>query len=326
VNLAFTLCSNNYLAQARALGTSYLQWNPDDEFVIGLVDEYDPAVDYKAFGKIKVLSCGELGCPEFVGMQSIYDIVEFNTAVKPFYFEYFFKEGKTKAIYLDPDIIVYRHLGAIFELFDKSDILLTPHAISARYPNDLYWQQIFNAVGIYNLGFLGLAATENTMALLNWWKDRLKTLCRIIPRDGLFVDQIWANYFPALFDRVHIIKDAGCNMAPWNLGERKLTLAGDTFFSNGEPLKFYHFSNFKPTRPDVISRYTDTTFEERPEMKGLYERYVALLYQNGYKEYSALKPLLTFRQGPGRKQVFGRRLKFLGNRVVEAVTKKIFDA
>ena len=41
--LAFTICSVNYLAQARTLGDSLRQTNPDWHFVIGLVDDLKTA-------------------------------------------------------------------------------------------------------------------------------------------------------------------------------------------------------------------------------------------------------------------------------------------
>ena len=41
----FTVCSANYLAQAKTLGQSLHQHNPDYHFVIGLVDRISPELD-----------------------------------------------------------------------------------------------------------------------------------------------------------------------------------------------------------------------------------------------------------------------------------------
>ena len=43
MTLAFTLCSINYLAQARTLGDSLKRTNPHIRYVIGLVDRLDAA-------------------------------------------------------------------------------------------------------------------------------------------------------------------------------------------------------------------------------------------------------------------------------------------
>ena len=47
--IAFTICSNNYLAQAKTLGDSFLEFHPDWKFIIGLCDEFDSSFDYSAF-------------------------------------------------------------------------------------------------------------------------------------------------------------------------------------------------------------------------------------------------------------------------------------
>ena len=43
--VVFTLCSGNYLAQAKTLALSVLEHNPKCHFVIGLVDRLPDGVD-----------------------------------------------------------------------------------------------------------------------------------------------------------------------------------------------------------------------------------------------------------------------------------------
>ena len=47
--IIFTLCSNNYLAQAQVLAASVRQHQPGWKFVLGLVDTMLEQVDYKSF-------------------------------------------------------------------------------------------------------------------------------------------------------------------------------------------------------------------------------------------------------------------------------------
>ena len=53
MKIIFTICSNNYLAQAKALGDSVLQTNPDYTFFIGLVDELGTINDALTFAAQK---------------------------------------------------------------------------------------------------------------------------------------------------------------------------------------------------------------------------------------------------------------------------------
>lgn len=324
MNLAFTLCSNNYLGQAKVLATTYLKYNPEGHFIIGLVDRLSPEIDYKSFAPVQFLTCDELGYQEFEGMKRRYSITEFNTAVKPFYFEYLFNHGFDKVIYLDPDIVVFDTLNDLFDMLNGSDILLTPHTVTAQYKNDIKWQQTFNFVGIYNLGFLALKVTENTRQLLQWWQKRLETICFMVPAEGLFVDQIWANYFTLYFSNSCIVRDPGYNMAHWNFRERTLRLEQGVYWVNQSRLKFFHFSNFKPSKPEVISVYSDYTFAELPVIKGIYQEYLNLLKANQYWEYSKVKPLISFRKEYGHMQMTGLRIKVHGTRLLNSIVKTIF--
>src|SRR5712691_5442278 len=112
--IAFTLCSNNYLPMARALGESFLRQSPDSRFIIGLVDLLDREVDYVSFRPLEILPVSELGIVDFDDMVLRYSIVELNTAVKPFYFRFLFEKYSAqkdlKICYFDPDTCIYSSL------------------------------------------------------------------------------------------------------------------------------------------------------------------------------------------------------------------------
>ena len=87
---AFTICSINYLAQARVLAESLKKTNPDYEFVIGLCDKIDGSgVDVSKLTDFNLLEVDKIGIDGFEEMCERYDITELNTAIKPFYINYF---------------------------------------------------------------------------------------------------------------------------------------------------------------------------------------------------------------------------------------------
>jgi len=95
MTLAFTICSINYLAQAQTLGQSLQKTNPDIEYVIGLVDRLDQVtLDTDKIPPFQLLEIDKIGIDCLDEMCENYDITELNTAVKPFYFDYFFKNRK----------------------------------------------------------------------------------------------------------------------------------------------------------------------------------------------------------------------------------------
>ena len=75
---------------------------------------------------------------------------------------------------MDPDILVTGTLDGLFEKLDASDIVLTPH-LDQDYPADglLPDDGYILRAGQFNLGFIGVSATENAQSFLNWWKNAI---------------------------------------------------------------------------------------------------------------------------------------------------------
>ncbi|WP_333819862.1 glycosyl transferase [Ohtaekwangia sp.] len=324
-SIVFTLCSNNYLAHAKTLGDSLKKHNPDVHFIIGLVDERDPAIDYSYFAPYEVLPYSEIGYAFFSEMLAKYNVIEFNTAVKPFYFEYIFKQyGKNSMVYyIDPDIAFYSSLESLNESLKNKNIVITPHLTKAQLPVSPFETMVLN-VGIYNLGFIGIRNTEESGNFLVWWQERLKDHCYIDYARGLFVDQIWINLVPLIFKDVEVLMNPGYNMACWNFHERKLLSKEGKYFVNEEhPLVFFHFSGFKPLNMQYVSKIKtrEFTLEARPDLKDLFHEYAKWLLDNDYAKFSASKPKLKFGHGKySKKQRIGLSLKFRTNSYI----KKLF--
>lgn len=286
MKIAFTLCSINYLAQAKTLADSIKKSNPDWHFVIGLVDKNVANTDL-SFLDCEILYVDQVEIEGFEQMVSSYSIVELITAVKPFYFTSILKNHNDcdKIIYFDPDIMVLGSLDDIENKLDSNDIILTPHFTSPITDKLLPTEKhVFNT-GVYNLGFLAVKRSKNTSGLLRWWEEKLRTECILDLSRGYFVDQLWMTLAPAYFDRVLVDKYPGYNMAHWNLHERFLTGTSNGYLVNGVPLVFYHFSHFNPRKPDQIAAYhTRFSFESRPDIKPIFKYYTDNLLKNKYDE------------------------------------------
>lgn len=285
----FTICSNNYLSFATVLYRSLKAHHPAATFILFLCDERIEQVDYAGVAdRVVVLSAIE---PRFNELASRYNIVELNTSLKPLAFEYLFGSGITHAVYLDPDIRVFSSLETIETSFETASILLTPH-IYTPIPFDGYTPQesSFLNFGIYNLGFIGLKATNETAAFLKWWKNWTYEKGYVDVYNGIFVDQLPVNHVPVFFDQVMILRDMGLNMAPWNLHERKLTIMNGNYMINQtDTLKFYHFSSFNTNNAELpVEKYNRFRMSDRPDLHQLYQQYRTELMDAGYAETSKL--------------------------------------
>jgi len=277
MKIAFTLCSINYLAQAKSLSETLKKTNPDWRFIYGIADKNVNNVDL-SFLDGETLFVEDVAIEGFDDMVKRYTIVELVTSVKPYYFTHLFKKypEADKIAYFDPDIQVFQPLTDLEAKLDKYDIVLTPHFTQPIPENDKSLPteiHIFNT-GVFNLGFLAVKRSKSTFEMLKWWEDKLRYDCIVDLTRGYFVDQLWMNLVPAYFDNVYIDKYPGYNMAHWNLHDRVLTKVNGNYMVNGVPLIFYHFSHYNPGRPEQIAAYHDRfNFTSRPDLVELYDGY-----------------------------------------------------
>jgi len=294
--IAFTICSNNYLAQAKTFADSFIIHNPEYTVLIGLVDKYSTDIDYTLFEQYEIVTIESLSIRDFEKLWKRHTIIELNTSIKASFFKYIFEKYKSVqyAFYFDPDMMIFHSIKELEQKFISNDILLTPHilkpiTIDSLWPNE----NLFLIYGIYNLGFIGVKNnSENTFSFLNWWEEHLMQQCYDKTKDGFFVDQLVINFVPLFFKKVEVLNELGYNAAPWNLQERRQLKSCDENYimEDGSYLTFYHFSSYQYLKPNVISKYFNrNTFENAPDYKSLYDIYLKLLIKNNIETYSKIE-------------------------------------
>lgn len=292
MNIAFTICSNNYLAHAKTLGDSFLKYHPDMKFIIGLVDHYHPDLDYSFFSNFEIIPVESLQIPEFNELHGKYNITELNTAVKPSYLHHIFQNyHANKVLYIDPDILVTSRFDEVLETLDTKNIVITPHMCSPI--DDGYGPTDYHVLGggVYNLGFIGLSNYSKIRDFIDWWHVRVVKYGFRDYSKGMFYDQLWIHYVPCFYDNYHILKHLGYNMANWNLHERKITLQDDSSFviNDDFKLRFFHFSSYNYFKQDVICKYQNRfDFETRPDLVGIFTIYNEKLKNNNIESISKL--------------------------------------
>jgi hypothetical protein len=294
--VVFTLCSANYLAQAKTLADSVLEHNPEYHVIIGLVDRVPENLSASYWQPYELIPVENLMIPGLQEMVDKYDIVELNTAVKPFYIEYLYQRNAQAeaVIYLDPDILVLSDLSPVLDKLHSNNIIITPHSCTFDDSStNVYYELSMLRTGIYNLGFLATARSETTFFFLKWWQARLREHCYYRPGSGIFVDQLWVTLAPLYFPGVHVEKNPGCNMCYWNHFERRLTIRDGRYIVNGEhQLLFYHFSSYDPRQRDQMSTRKKSlvmTFDERPDLKPLFDMYTNRLLARDYMSIRSFK-------------------------------------
>jgi hypothetical protein len=317
MKIAFTICTNSYLPRALTLRDSFLQYHPNDEFHIILVDReislQEPLSTY--VGKSGIIPIERIE-PAVAELAAKYNIVELSTAVKPTVFSWFLKERPESSafIYLDPDLCFYSSLNFIEDYSSAYKIFLTPHILEPiaddhAQPSD----NLFLKYGIYNLGFIYIRADHSVNAFLDWWKSHTYTRGYINPDKGQFLDQLPLNLAPLFFEYFFILRHAGLNVGPWNFQERKIAFSGNRFIVNGkDPLVFVHYSDYSPEFPEKISHrnwYPRNQLVEGTILYQLYHYYGKKLLAMGFHDLSGLKSI--YHKSEPRKPLRSRLRQYI---------------
>lgn len=282
----FTISSKNYFAQGTTLLDSlFALYQNDIDYYYLIVDEDLTGLgDYNK--SYNLVLAKDINIPNYYDLVFKYDVVEFNTAVKPFFMDWLIEKYQS-VVYFDPDIFVYKSIDFIFDKLTNHNIVLTPHVINPDYriteiePNEI----IFLKVGVFNLGFIAIARSEETKKFIDWFKSRTEQLCFNRVEAGLYVDQKWMDFVPCLFRSYYIITEKGYNVACWNLLERNYTL------EETKDIVFYHFSSFDPQNDQIISKSNPQlyTLKNFPVFTEMFKQYGKILTENGHPHYRKIK-------------------------------------
>jgi len=276
------------MASARTFFDSVRRHQPDADLFLCLADR-SLEIDGFYGPDWHVVEAKDLAIFDFAGFSFRYDVMEFNTALKPFMFQHLLERlSYDIVLYFDPDIEVFQPLNAIvLKLSEGASFFLTPHLCSPREnegdPNDI---TIMKA-GIYNLGFLGIARGEEASRVIAWWARRLRYQCLNAQSEGIFVDQKFMDLVPGFAPHAHISHDTTLNVAYWNLPQRHLERRDGAWFVDGQPLTFYHYSGFDPNHPARLSKHDDHFDGTIPEpLQLLTAAYADTLRKHGHGTFS----------------------------------------
>jgi len=281
----FTIASKNYIAYARTLMASVKKHHPEYRRYLCLADQVDGYFD-PSEEIFEVIQADQLGIDTFRDMTIRYDIMEFNTAVKPFMIEWLFANTDLDVvIYLDPDIQVFSRFDILESEFrNGASVILTPHLTQpvedGLNPNDYHMLQ----AGVFNLGFIAVRRCEEAIRFVQWWGRRLKTQCASDISQTLFTDQRWCDLAPCFLDQLKVLKNPGFNVAYWNLAQRQIgkNESGNWVVDN-QPLVFFHFSGVNADQKTLVSKHQNRLkWEDIPSCQPLFENYLNALVKAGW--------------------------------------------
>ena len=215
-------------------------------------------------------------------MALIYDLKEFATAVKPFLLARLLEDGGRDRL-LRPRHRDLRSARRHRRLARERGIVLTPHTAPSSPRRPAAERGDDPPAG--RLQPRVHRRRTRPPPFLDWWGRAPARDCLVAVEEGIFVDQRWIDFVPALFEHA-ILRDPGCNVAYWNLSPPPGLWTPGGYEVNGQPLRFYHYSGFTPDRSHLLSAHMGTVprilLEDLPDVRRLCDAYARRLREQGF--------------------------------------------
>lgn len=257
MTLVASIAAKNYLPRVRVLANSLREHHPELRLQVLLVDELAGELD-PATEPYDLLPFARLGMTEQRQFCFRYDIKQRAAALKPYLLEHLLDQGHQHVLFLDPDMLVTAPLSPLLEASRQQAILLTPHLLQpASGPQAAERELEMLRAGQFNGGVIGVSNEPQGRAFLTWWQERLVQHAQNSVAEGMYYDQRWLDLAPALFERLGVLRNPGCNLAHWNLAEHPLNQKGEKFYCGNQLCRLVHFSGFDPLRPELLSGHAE---------------------------------------------------------------------
>lgn len=189
----------------------------------------------------------------------------------------------SRVVYLDADTLLLSRPNALAAALHQHDIVLTPHLVNTQeYPEvDLNTMRS----GAFNAGVFAIKKSAQGLAFLNWWSVNMMDPAKM-SYDWNY-DQGWLNLAPTSFPDLHVLRDPGCNVAFWNLHERKITSGALPLqpVADEMPVSVFHFSFFEWRTPDRLAgAFSSQLPPPPPPVMDLQHHYAKQLQRHGANE------------------------------------------
>jgi len=237
-----TLFDKNYLYRGLALYNSLLKHCASFKLWILCMD----ATTYTTLKKLKLekarlISLAEFEDKDLLSIKDSRTSEEYCWTCTPSLVSFVIKKIPSMEIvsYLDADLYFFSSPEPIFKEIGSGSIMIIPH----RFPPDK--KEYEQTKGIYNVSMVSFRNDDNGLKCLNWWRKKCLEWCYHYYDNGRLGDQLYLNDWPEKFRSVHVLKNLGANLAPWNAFQYKIETKQNQIFINGYSFIFYHFHSLK---------------------------------------------------------------------------------
>jgi hypothetical protein len=144
--------------------------------------------------------------------------------------------------YLDADLFFFDTPAPLFDEIADNSIAVIGHRYARRLSRRAKY-------GTYNVGWVSFRRDEHGLACLTWWRQKCLEWCYDRFENGRFADQKYLDAWPGFFPNLVVLQHKGANLAPWSIGNYRISYRDTKVWVDEQPLIFFHFHGLHQVTP-----------------------------------------------------------------------------
>lgn len=277
-----TLFNSNYLSRGLVMYDSLVKHCTDFELYVFAFDDasYQFLKD-RDYPKMTVISLNEFEDEDLLRIKPSRTAGEYCWTCSSSTILYCIEKFKLDhCTYIDADMVFYSDPRVLIEEMKGSSVLITEHRYSKEYD-----QSVIS--GIYCVQFITFLNDECGMKALRWWRNSCIDWCYNRIEDGKFGDQKYLDEFTSRFEGVHVMKNHGGGIAPWNVQQYNFRKTEKKIFCIEKSSRkefevvFFHFHGVKFYANNIVALSGDI-YELSTDIRSIfYFPYISALIKSG---------------------------------------------
>ena len=235
-----TVLDSGYLARGLVLYRSLVERSVAFRLRVLCMDEMtERLLERLALPGVDVLSLGELERRDLAlgAIRPARTIKEYCWALKPsLILDVLEREPELEHLaYVDADHLFWSDPAPVYVELAMGSALIVPQ----RTESEL--------AGRYNAGFVLFRRTDESNAILSWWRERCLewSYAGVGGGNRRFGDQGYLAEWPTRFEGVRVLHHPGGGLAPWNSNQHALGTEDGVVTVDGLPLLFFHYQSLR---------------------------------------------------------------------------------